>query len=81
MAKTYRLTFGRRLLNRLVRALLRAGLGPRATYPPTVRGRTSGKPRSTPVTLVEGEGQRWLVAPYGVVGWVRNARAAGGRRR
>ena len=34
-------------------------------------------PRSTPVTLVEEDGQRWLVAPYGPVGWVHNARAAG----
>ena len=28
------------------------------------------------VTLVEEAGERWLVAPYGEVGWVRNARAA-----
>jgi deazaflavin-dependent oxidoreductase (nitroreductase family) len=42
-----------------------------------VRGRKSGQPYSTPVTLVEENGQRWLVAPYGEVGWVRNARAAG----
>jgi hypothetical protein len=26
--------------------------------------------------LVENDGQRWLVAPYGEVGWVKNARAA-----
>jgi hypothetical protein len=32
---------------------------------------------TTPVTLAEKEGQRWLVAPYGEVNWVRNARAAG----
>jgi hypothetical protein len=29
------------------------------------------------VVLVEQDGQRWLVAPYGVVQWVRNIRAAG----
>jgi hypothetical protein len=29
------------------------------------------------VLLVEQDGQRWLVAPYGVVQWVRNIRAAG----
>jgi hypothetical protein len=29
------------------------------------------------VTLVEENGERWLVAPYGEVGWVKNARAAG----
>jgi hypothetical protein len=27
--------------------------------------------------MVAHEGRRWLVAPYGVVAWVRNARAAG----
>jgi hypothetical protein len=32
---------------------------------------------SIPVTLVEEDGRRWLVAPYGEVNWVRNARAAG----
>jgi hypothetical protein len=28
------------------------------------------------VTLVEEGGQRWLVAPYGEVAWVRNARVS-----
>lgn len=53
------------------------GLGPRSTYLLTVAGRRSGAPRSTPVTLVEEGGQRWLVAPYGEVAWVRNLRVAG----
>jgi deazaflavin-dependent oxidoreductase (nitroreductase family) len=61
----------------LVRGLLAVGLGPPRTYLLTVRGRTSGRPYSTPVTLVEDGGRRWVVAPYGPVGWVRNARAAG----
>jgi len=77
MPATYRLGSARRLVNRLVRALLRMGLGPRRTYLLTVQGRRSGRLRSTPVTLVEEGGRRWLVAPYGEVGWVRNARAAG----
>jgi deazaflavin-dependent oxidoreductase (nitroreductase family) len=47
------------------------------TYLLTVPGRRSGKPYSTPVTLLEENGERWLVAPYGEVGWVKNARAAG----
>ncbi len=57
------------------------------TYLLTVPGRTSGKLWSTPVSIVEVEGERWLVAPYGDRNWVRNARAAGwvelrrGRRR
>ena len=43
MAATYRLSSWRRLLNALVRGLLRVGLGPRHTYLLTVRGRRSGK--------------------------------------
>ena len=77
MAATYRLTPSRRAANRLVRFLLRLGLMPGPTYMLTVPGRRSGRPLSTPVTLVEDGGTRWLVAPYGDVGWVRNARAAG----
>ena len=44
----------------------------------TVRGRTSGEPRSNPVNLLELDGERYLVAPRGNTQWVRNARAAGG---
>ncbi len=77
MAKSYRLTPLRRMANLLMRLLLRLGLAPRTTMLLTVPGRRSGTPRSTPVTLLEENGQRWLVAPYGPVGWVRNARAAG----
>ncbi len=43
----------------------------------TTIGRKSGEKRKTPVVLVEEEGHRWLVAPFGVVSWVHNARAAG----
>jgi deazaflavin-dependent oxidoreductase (nitroreductase family) len=76
MAWAYRLGSWRRLVNRMIRVLLRVGVSPPHTYPLTVRGRKSGHPYSTPVTLVEEAGKRWLVAPYGEVGWVRNARAA-----
>ncbi len=77
----------RRALNALVRPLARLGLtGPR-TYVLTVAGRTTGKLWSTPVSIVDEGGDRWLVAPYGDRNWVKNARAAGwvelqrGRRR
>jgi hypothetical protein len=53
MAVPYRLSGWRRLLDGLVRILLRVGLSPRHTYLLTVRGRRSGTPDSTPVTLVE----------------------------
>ena len=77
MAATYRLTPGRRAANRVVRLLLKLGVMPGPTYLLTVVGRRTGRPLSTPVTLVEEGGDRWLVAPYGDVAWVRSARAAG----
>ncbi len=77
MAKKYRLAFWRRAGNVFVRCLLRVGLGPRHTYLVSVPGRRTGRLHSTPVTLVEEASRRWLVAPYGEVSWVRNARAAG----
>lgn len=77
MSRSYRLTALRRFLNWLMRALLRLGLAPTGTYLLTVRGRRTGTPHSTPVTLVEREDGRWLVAPYGAVGWVQNARSSG----
>jgi deazaflavin-dependent oxidoreductase (nitroreductase family) len=76
MAKTYRLGAWRRTVNAAVSPLTRLGLAGRHTYVLTVRGRKTGRAYSTPVVLIE-DGGRWLVAPYGEVGWVRNARAAG----
>jgi deazaflavin-dependent oxidoreductase (nitroreductase family) len=76
-AKPYRKSLWRRALNALVRPLARLGLtGPR-THVLTVRGRKTGKPWSTPVSIVAERGERWLVAPYGERNWVLNARAAG----
>jgi deazaflavin-dependent oxidoreductase (nitroreductase family) len=77
MARTYRLGFWRRVINRLIRGLLRLGVPLPHTYILSVRGRKSGRMYSTPVTLVEDNGARWLVAPYGEVSWVKNARASG----
>lgn len=62
-------------MNAVIGPLTRVGLAGRHTYILTVRGRKTGKAYSTPVILIE-DGGRWLVAPYGEVGWVRNARAA-----
>ncbi len=75
--KPYRKSLWRHALNALVRPLARLGLtGPR-THVLTVRGRKTGKPWSTPVSIVAERGERWLVAPYGDRNWVLNARAAG----
>ncbi len=77
MAQTYRLGFTRRLVNAVVTRLLRVGVPVnRHMYLLSVSGRQSGLTYTTPVILVEN-GERWLVAPYGEVSWVRNARAAG----
>jgi deazaflavin-dependent oxidoreductase (nitroreductase family) len=43
----------------------------------TVRGRTSGEPRTTPVAFVDIDGRTWVQSPFGDVNWVRNLRAAG----
>jgi deazaflavin-dependent oxidoreductase (nitroreductase family) len=77
MAKTYRLTSGRRAVNRIVRAFNSMGIGSESDVLLTVTGRKTGISRTTPVTLVSDGGSRWIVAPYGEVSWVQNARAAG----
>jgi deazaflavin-dependent oxidoreductase (nitroreductase family) len=43
----------------------------------TVPGRTSGEPRSTPITPFEVDGERYVVGGFPNADWVRNARAAG----
>ena len=65
------------LFNPVARLLLAAGvpMGPNVLM--TVRGRKSGLPRTTPVTIVESSGKRWVFAPFGEANWVRNLRAAG----
>jgi deazaflavin-dependent oxidoreductase (nitroreductase family) len=75
MARTYRLGPGRRAVNSVIAALIRAGVGGSANYLLTTIGRRTGQPRTTPVTLIEHAGERWLVSPYGTVGWVYNVRA------
>ena len=77
MAKTLQINFADRIGDALFMALLRAGITMGTMSLLTVRGRKSGQPHTVPVLLVEQDGQRWLVAPYGVVQWVRNLRAAG----
>jgi deazaflavin-dependent oxidoreductase (nitroreductase family) len=77
LASTYRLTHGRRAVNRVVRTLNAMGIGSDCDCLLTVTGRKSGISRTTPVTLVQEGTCRWIVAPYGEVAWVQNARAAG----
>ena len=77
MAKTFRAGIGVRISNAMVKTLLRIGvkMGPMTLL--TVRGRKSGRPRTTPVVIGDQNGRRWVLSPYGQVDWVRNLRAAG----
>ena len=77
MAWKYRLGIARKAFNVAATAAIRVGLAPPASYVLETRGRRTGELRSTPVSVIRHEGLRWLVAPYGIVGWVHNARAAG----
>jgi deazaflavin-dependent oxidoreductase (nitroreductase family) len=63
--------------NVIARPLLAAGvpMGPEVLL--TIRGRTSGRPRTTPITLCESAGRRGLISPFGETHWVRNLRVAG----
>jgi hypothetical protein len=69
--------FTRNVFNRFVRFLTRHGLSVYGSRELRVRGRTSGEWRTTPVNLLELDGQRFLVAPRGVTQWVRNLRVIG----
>ena len=77
----------RRLLNRLEWIRIRLGIAPGQRVLLTIVGRRTGRSRTTPVSMVQHGSERWLVAPYGEVSWVHNARTAGrvwlerGRRR
>jgi deazaflavin-dependent oxidoreductase (nitroreductase family) len=65
-----------RLLNPLIARLLHIGLPIRPMMLLTVRGRMSGRPRTTPVGLFEYNGKRYLFATFGEVNWTRNLRSA-----
>ena len=77
MAKTYQAGMRARMQNLPFKVMTRLGLGARHRHLITVRGRRSGRPHTVPVDVMQVADQRWLVAAYGVVGWVRNARASG----
>ncbi|GAA0616127.1 nitroreductase family deazaflavin-dependent oxidoreductase [Kutzneria viridogrisea] len=65
------------LFHKIVSGLTKAGISLLGSRVLTVRGRTSGEPRSNPVNLLSYKGKKYLVAPRGHTQWVRNLRAAG----
>lgn len=65
-----------RALNPLICRLLRIGMpmGPNALV--TVRGRTSGQPRTFAVGVFEVDGRGYIMGSFGETNWVRNLRVA-----
>ena len=80
MARQFHYNWFRRLVNQLMLFLARRGSGPRRTHILSVTGRRSGNEYTVPVNLVERDGARFLVSPYGERAWVQNARASGAVR-
>jgi deazaflavin-dependent oxidoreductase (nitroreductase family) len=58
-------------------AVLRRGLRIGSQHLLTVRGRKTGEPRSTPISVAVIDGTRYIVAAFGDAAWVANVRAAG----
>ena len=74
---TYKVGRAEKIANLAAKLMVRAGMGPGRIHLLTVVGRKTGRSFTTPVTILESEAGRWLVAPYGTVAWVKNARASG----
>jgi deazaflavin-dependent oxidoreductase (nitroreductase family) len=65
------------LFSPILKFLLAAGVPMGFNGLITIRGRKSGRPRTTPVAIIAVSGRRWVWAPWSEVHWVRNLRAAG----
>jgi deazaflavin-dependent oxidoreductase (nitroreductase family) len=65
-------------LNTVLMTLARTGLGMKDLTVLTVPGRRSGKPRSTPLSVLELDRQRYVLEGFPGADWARNVRAAGG---
>ena len=74
---TYKVGRLEKVANLAAKFFVRAGIGSDKTYLLTVVGRNTGRPHTTPVTVLVRDGERWLVGPYGNVAWAKNARACG----
>jgi deazaflavin-dependent oxidoreductase (nitroreductase family) len=62
---------------RLNVAVLRRGLKVGSQYLLTARGRKTGEPRSTPISVVTVDGERYIVSAFAEADWVKNVRSAG----
>ena len=63
-------------MNRLIIALNHLGIGFGTWYILSIPGRKTGKMRSTPVSVLQVQGQRYAVTGFDTH-WVKNARKAG----
>ena len=77
MAKKFEYSLVFKLGNVFTRSLLALGVSFNGSTLITVAGRKTGQPHSTPISMIEFEGQRYVQSPFGNVNWVRNLRAAG----
>ena len=79
MPKPYRVGLFVRSNNAVIRTLIRSGVRIGTFAVLTVPGRRTGQPVHVPLVVFSYDGNRYLVASYGGVNWVRNLRAADGR--
>jgi deazaflavin-dependent oxidoreductase (nitroreductase family) len=74
-------------MNKVFVTLQRSGLKLGGMHVLTIVGRRSGKPRATPISVMDFEGERYVVGGFPGADWVKNARVASegtlscGRRR
>lgn len=78
MAEQFQMKGWFRTANAMMTRLVGLGISFNSTTLLTVPGRKSGVPRTTPVSILTIDGERYVQAPFGEVDWVRNLRAAGG---
>jgi deazaflavin-dependent oxidoreductase (nitroreductase family) len=64
------------MINKQVTSRVNKGKMAENVFLLTTLGRKSGLERTTPVTLMFSAGDRYLVSPYGTVGWVYNVRSS-----
>jgi deazaflavin-dependent oxidoreductase (nitroreductase family) len=79
LARQYRVGAFVRFNNAFMRSLLRTGIRFGTFAILAVQGRKSGRRIQTPLVMFRYGDNDYLVASYGIVNWVRNIRAAGGR--
>jgi deazaflavin-dependent oxidoreductase (nitroreductase family) len=77
MARQFRYSLVFKVGNFFTKCLLSLGVRYNGSALITVPGRKTGRPHSTPISIQEVGGQRYLQSPFGNVNWVRNLRAAG----